>query len=345
MEEWLALMRSGSGERGICNRHAMAAKLPKRRKDVGMWGMNPCGEIVLRPFQFCNLSIVVARPDDTEETLARKVRIATYFGVMQSTATSFRYIRPEWKKNVEEERLIGVDITGHADCPLIRDGAPGRDALLQRLKKVVHDTKVELAGRFEINESTADTTVKPSGDSSVFFDCGSGISARFAQYQWRWVRESMHSPTARFLIDQGVPYAQAPEDPSLLVFGFPRKAPEGCLLRDDQDAIQQLENWLLWKRNWAEHSVSATIYIRPEEWFRAGAWVYDHFDEITGLSFMPKDNGTYRYAPNEEMTKEQYEEVMASFPEIHWEKLCRYESEDNTESAHTLACTGGSCDL
>lgn len=345
MEEWLALMRSGSGERGICNRYAMAAKLPKRRKDIGLWGMNPCGEIILRPFQFCNLSIAIARPDDTEETLTEKVRIATYFGVMQSTATNFRYIRPDWKKNCEEERLLGVDITGHADCPLIRDGAPGRDALLQRLKKVVHDTKAELAKRFEINESTADTTVKPSGDSSVFFDCGSGISARFAQYQWRWCRESKTSPLARFLVDQGVPHAEAPEDASLFVFGFPRKAPEGCLLRDDQDAIQQLENWLLWKRNWAEHSVSATIYIRPDEWFRAGAWVYDHFDEITGLSFMPKDNGTYRYAPNEEMTKEQYEEAMNNFPEVAWEKLCRYETEDNTESAHTLACVGGSCDL
>lgn len=344
MDEWLALVRSGSGERGIFNRYAASANRPARRKDAVMWGMNPCGEIILRPFQFCNLSIVVARPDDTEETLAYKVKVATYFGIMQSTATNFRYIRPDWKKNVEEERLLGVDITGHADCPLLRDGTPGRAELLQRLGKVVKEVKKDLAKRFEIPESTADTCVKPSGDSAVFFDCASGISARYAQYQWRWVRESMHSPVARFLIDEGVPHAVAPEDPSLFVFGFPRKAPEGATLRNDQTAIQQLENWLLWKKNWAEHSVSATIYVAPHEWLQVAAWVYDNFDHITGLSFLPKDNGTYRYAPNEEMTEEQYNEAMAKFPTIHWEKLCRYETDDQTESAQTMACFGGGCD-
>ncbi len=306
--------------------------------------MNPCGEILLRPFQFCNLSICVARPWDTEESLMKKVRVATYFGVIQSTATKFRYIREDWKRNVEEERLLGVDITGHADCPILRSGVPGRDALLQRLKAEVHKVKAELAGRFGIPESTADTTVKPSGDSAVFFDCGSGISARFAAYQWRWVRESKDSPVAKFLIDEGVPYAEAPEDATLLVFGFPKAAPVGAMLRDDQTALEQLENWLVWKTNWSEHSVSATIYVQPHEWFAVGAWVYDHFDQITGLSFLPKDNGSYSYAPNEEMTKEQFEAVTAKFPKLNWAKLCRYEDDDQTVSAQTAACFGGGCD-
>lgn len=343
MEEWLALIRSKSGERGIFNRYAASASRPKRRKDA-VWGMNPCGEIVLRPFQFCNLSIAVARPDDTEETLTHKVRVATYFGVMQSTATKFRYIRSDWKKNCEEERLLGVDITGHADCPLLRAGVPGRDQLLQRLKAVVAETKVELAGRFGIPESTADTTVKPSGDSAVFFDCGSGISPRFAEHQLRWCRESMHSPVAKFLIDEGVPYATAPEDATLLVFGFPKKAPEGATLVKDLTALQQLENWLVWKLNWAEHSVSATIYVDEHEWLDVGAWVYAHFDQITGLSFLPRDNGSYSYAPNEALSKEAYDEAIAKFPTINWTKLCRYEDDDQTEASSTPACFGGSCE-
>jgi ribonucleoside-triphosphate reductase len=344
MEEWLSLVRSKSGERGLFNREACTAHLPRRRK-AARFGTNPCAEIILRPYQFCNLSIAIARPDDTEESLLRKVTIATYFGMLQTTATNFRYIRPDWKRNVEEERLLGVDITGHADCPLLQYGAPGRRELLAKLKARVDEIATMLSKRFGINRPAADTCVKPSGDSSVFFDCGSGISARFAQHQWRWVRESVHSPVAKFLIDEGVPYAPAPEDPSLYVFGYPKKAPKNCTLRNDLTAIQQLENWLEWKQVWAEHSVSATIYVEEHEWFATGAWVYDHFDHITGLSFLPKDNGSYKYAPNEELTEEQYEEVMAAFPQLNWAKLCRYELEDSTESAQTLACTGGSCEL
>jgi ribonucleoside-diphosphate reductase alpha chain len=344
MREWLSLIESKSGERGIFNRKACIDNRPARRK-AAKFGCNPCAEIILRPFSFCNLSIVVARPNDTRASLRRKVWAATVFGMMQSTATKFDYLRPEWKQNAEDERLLGVDITGHADCPLLRYGAPGRDELLQELKQVVQDTKREFAPRFGINESAADTTVKPSGDSSVFFDCGAGISARFSRYQIRWVRESAKSPIAHFLKDAGVPWAVAPEDKALLVFGFPKQAPAMATMRDDLPALAQLENWLTWKTHWAEHSVSATIYVDTHEWLDVGHWVYNHFDLITGLSFLPKDNGVYTYAPNEELTREQYDEWVAKFPKLNWAKLQAYEDGDQTESAQTYACTGGACEL
>lgn len=344
MDEWTALVRSKSGERGIFNRRAALEHLPSRRKRK-KFGTNPCAEIILREFGFCNLSIVVARPWDTPESLMRKVICATYFGTMQATATDFRYIRSEWKKNAEEERLLGVDITGHADCPLLRYGAPGRDELLDKLRNAVAETNAKLAARFGINRSACDTCVKPSGDSSIFFDCGSGISPRYSEYQIRTVRESIHTPLAQFLIDQGVPHEVSQHNPELLVFSFPKQSPAGATLRNDLTAIQQLDNWLTWKQHWAEHSVSATIYVDEHEWLAVGAWVYEHFDHITGLSFLPKDNGIYAQAPNQELTKAQYEKMVAEFPEIEWAKLCRYEDDDQTESAQTLACVGGTCEL
>lgn len=305
-----------------------------------------CAEIILRSRQFCNLSIVVARPDDTEETITRKVIAATIFGTIQATCTDFNYLRPEWNQNTEDEALLGVDITGHADCPLLCPGNPDRAAMLARLRAVVAETNAKYAALFGINRSAADTCVKPSGDSSVFFDCGSGISARFANYQIRWVRSSKDSPISKFLIDQGVPHYEAPEAPErLYVFGFPKKAPKGALVRDDLNALAQLENWLVWKKNWAEHSVSATIYVEDHEWLEVGTWVYKNFDEITGLSFLPKDNGVYKHAPNEELTAEQYEKFVSEFPRINWAKLCQYENEDMTESAQTFACVGGTCEI
>lgn len=293
----------------------------------------------------CNLSIVVARPDDTRESLCRKVRLAAYWGTMQATCTDFRYIREEWKQNCDEEALLGVDITGHADCPLLRFDAAGREELLRELRQIVAVTNAELAARFGIRRAAADTCVKPSGDSSVFFNCASGLSPWFAQYRIRWVRESIHSPVAKLLRDEGVPWAVAPEDPSLLVFGFPSKAPDSCTLRNDMTALQQLENWLVWKQNWAEHSVSATIYVEPHEWLDVGRWVYAHFDEITGLSFLDKDNGIYQKPPNEEITEAQYKAMVEKFPLLRWEKLSRYEHTDMTESSQTLACVAGVCSL
>ena len=342
MREWLTLASSGSGERGIFNRDAARKHRPDRRQD---WRFicNPCAEVILRTHGCCNLSIAVARPHDTRESLRKKVRLATIFGVIQSTCTDFKYIRPEWKQNADEERLLGVDITGHADCPLLRYGAPGRAALLRELKAVVAETRREFAARFGINESAADTCVKPGGDSAVLFDCASGVSPRFSKYQVRWVRESANSPVAAFLKDAGVPWAQAPEEPSLLVFGFPKASPEGSTTRDDLTAIQQLENWLEWKTCWAEHSVSATIYVEPHEWLAVGNWVYEHFDHITGLSFLPKDNGVYAYAPNESLTEQQYEEMVSKFPTLRWDRLTAYELEDATEATQTVACVSGAC--
>jgi ribonucleoside-diphosphate reductase alpha chain len=231
---------------------------------------------------------------------------------------------------------------------LLRYGAPGRDEVLRILKQVQHETKVKYARRFGINESTADTCVKPGGDSGVFFDCGSGISDRYAEQQIRWVRENKDSPVAQFLIDSGVPHAPAPESPEeLLVFGFPRESPPGSTTRNDHTAIQQCEMWMETKKNWAEHSVSATIYVEPHEWLELGAWIYkkENWDHITGLSFLPKDNGSYTFAPNEELTPAAYAEFKAKFPKLNWAKLQHYEKEDMTESSGTVACSSGSCDL
>ena len=304
-----------------------------------------CAEIILRPNEFCNLSIAIARPDDSVASLANKVRVATIFGTLQAACTNFKYIREAWHKNCEEEALLGVDITGQMDCPLLRPGAEGRDKLLQDLRDLSVKTNEEWAKKLNINKAAAVTCVKPSGDSAQFFNCGSGIHAWFGKYFIRRVRERADSPIARMLIDQGVPHITAPEDPSLVCFEFPRKAPEGALTRHDQTAVEQLENWLTWKRHWAEHSVSATVYVDPHEWLETGAWVHKHFDEVSGVSFLPRDNGTYTGTPYEEIGEEEYRKRMAELPKIDWSKLIRYETEDNTVSSQSLACVAGGCDF
>ena len=304
-----------------------------------------CAEIILRPHEFCNLTIVIARPDDTPETLKEKIRVATIFGTLQASCTRFKYIREDWHKNCEEEALLGVDITGQMDCPLLRPGAEGREKLLEELKAVVAKTNEEWAKKIGINRAAADTCVKPSGDSSQFFNCGSGIHAWFGKFFIRRVRERKDSPVARMLMDQGVPWMVAPEDPSLVCFEFPRKAPEGALTRHDQTAVEQLENWLVWKRHFAEHSVSATVYIEDTEWFEAGRWVHKNFDEVSGVSFLPRDNGSYTGTPYEEIGEEEYRKRLAALPEIDWSKLVRYETEDMTVGSQTYACTAGGCDF
>jgi ribonucleoside-diphosphate reductase alpha chain len=344
VEEWLALAKSGSGERGIFNREGVNKALPERRKPW-TFGTNPCAEIILRPYQFCNLSIVVARENDTPESLAKKVRIATIFGTMQSCLTNFKYIRKEWKDNCEEERLLGVDITGQMDCPILRPGAKGRAELLEKLRGIVNKTNEEYAKKFGIPKSAADTCVKPSGDSAVMFGCSSGIHARFAQYYIRRVRERADSPIAHMLIDAGVPWIVAPEDASLVAFEFPCASPKGAIIKTQQTAIDQLDNWLDWKRHWAEHSVSATVYMEQDEWLDAGTWVYKNFDEISGISFLPRDNGTYTGTPYEEIDEAEYKRRVETFPQVDWAKLSRYEKTDHTESAQTYACTSGSCEL
>lgn len=345
MDEWLALAKSGSGERGIFNRDGVLKMLPKRRKKH-RFGCNPCAEIILRPYQFCNLTIAVARHDDTPETLREKVRVAAIFGTLQAALTNFNYIRDDWRKNCEEEALLGVDVTGQMDCPILRPGAAGREELLEDFKRIAAETNEKWAARIGINRSASDTCVKPSGDSSAFFWCGSGIHAWFANFFIRRTRERGDSPVAKMLKDAGVPWIQAPEDPSLVCFEWPsRPAGEGAPTRTDFTAVQQLENWLVWKKHFAEHSVSCTIYVEPHEWLEVGVWVKRHFGQISGLSFMPRDNGVYSGTPYEEITEEQFKDRAAAFPDINWAKLARYEQEDLTDGAQTYACTAGGCEL
>jgi len=341
-QEWESLARSGTGERGVFNRSATWRWRPRRR-ELAQFGTNPCGEIVLRPYEFCNLSIAVARPEDTEETLAEKVKAATYFGVLQSLATDFRYIRSDWARNCKEERLLGVDITGHVDCPLLRRNTPERNALLVRLKGMATSTAESLARQWGIAMPAAITTVKPSGDSAVLFGCSSGVHPRYAKYYIRWVRESKESPVAKFLAASGVPNHPAPEAPDrLMVFGFPVKSPEDALTRNDLTAVEQLENWLAWRENYVEHSVSATVYVDHHEWTEVGKWVWEHLDAITGISFLPKDNGVYRYAPHEEISEEEYASLVQQFPEIDWSRLAEYDQGHYFDRGH-FVCSAGSC--
>jgi ribonucleoside-diphosphate reductase alpha chain len=238
--------------------------------------------------------------------------------------------------------LLGVDITGQVDCELLRYGISGREALLRKLKEESIQTAKMLAQRFGINMPAAITTIKPSGDSAVLFGCSSGVHPRYARFYRRWVRESKDSPMCKFLVSQGVPYAPAPEAPErLMVFCFPVKSPEGVLTRNDLSAIQQLENWLAWRENYTEHSVSCTVYVGDNEWDEVGEWVWNHMDSITGVSFLPRDNGTYKYAPNEEITEDEYMDIMRQFPKIDWSKLREFDQPVNAQSIFT--CSAGSC--
>jgi ribonucleoside-triphosphate reductase len=346
MTEWLALAKSGSGERGILNRCGILKQIPKRRKKAKFL-VNPCGEAINRPNQACNLSIAVARADDTPETLEAKVVQAAVYGTLQSTLTNFAYVRPVYKENCDEERLLGVDINGQMDCPLLRPNAPGREALLRHLKEVAVRTNAALAARLGIPASAAVTVVKPSGNSGVFFGCSSGMHPRWSRYQVRRVRCERYGPMAALLVHEGVPHEVDPHNEGLFVFDFlPEPAPEGTPTRHDLTAVEQFANWLVWKTCWTEHNPSVTITVAPDEWLELGAEVYKHFDKIGGVSFLPKDGGTYRLAPNEELTREDYEARRAVFPRINWAKLSRFEGgEDHTTSAQEAACGGGACAL
>ena len=354
MREWLNLAASGSGERGIWNVGSLDKTLPKRRKRRRMRG-NPCGEVNLLDGQFCNLSIAVVRANDTAEGLVRKVRIAARFGTIQSTMTSFRYLRDKWKKNCEEERLLGVDLIGASDNPLMqyKRYGPGRQIrrdFLLHLKDVVTIRNEYDARRLGINPSAAATVIKPSGNSSVLLDCGNTITGRFAMYQIRRVRCNSIDPVCKLLIDAGVPHHPEyddpnPKNPAVWVFEFPWRAPNGAVTKDDMNAIDQLENWLDFKKFWTEHNPSATIYVGKDEWMEVGAWVLRNWDWVGGLSFLPRSDHVYPLAPNEAISKDKYEELVASFPVIPWEKLSRYEDDDQTTGAQEFACTGGTCEL
>jgi len=347
LQEWTSLYNSHSGERGIFSREASKSQAAKngRRDSSFDFGTNPCSEIILRPYQFCNLTEVVVRAEDTVESLANKIRIATILGTFQSTMTHFPYLRKVWQKNTEEERLLGVSLTGILDNKWMGEVSDSTAKALEQLRKVAVDTNSDLATQLGIPKSAAITCVKPSGTVSQLVDSASGIHARHSQYYIRRVRGDKKDPLSAFLTSAGVPAEDCVMRPdSTVVFSFPMKAPEGARLRDDLTAIEHLDVWMMYQRHWCEHKPSVTISVKEDEWMDVGAWVFRNFDEISGVSFLPWAGGTYRQAPYEECNKEQYEEMLSKMPkDIKWDDLV--EVEDNVEGAQTLACVAGHCEI
>ena len=348
MEEWLALIKSKSGERGIFNRDAaqkQASRWGRRAADVE-YGCNPCSEILLRSNQMCNLSEVVLRPEDSFEVIKEKVTRATILGVFQSTLTDFKGVDPELQKNCEEERLLGVSLTGVMDHPVLNRVCDEAVTWLQELRDHARAVATEWASIFGINVSTAITCNKPSGTVAQLTDAGTGgLHPRFGKYYIRTYRQDNKDPLTQFLKDQGVCWEPSLMKPdSETIFSFAVESPDGAVFRDDRTAIEQLEHWLMFQRHWCEHKPSVTIYVKDHEWVEVGAWVYKHFDEVCGVSFLPFDNGTYRQAPFTEIGKEEYEAFKAKFPgTVNWDEFV--EIDDQTGGAQELACTGGVCTL
>jgi len=345
MEEWVSLYNSHSGERGIFNREAAKKTVAKYgHRDVGYdFGTNPCSEIILRPYQFCNLTEAVIRHDDTKETLLRKVRLATILGTIQSSFTKFPYLRKVWQRNTEEERLLGVSFTGIYDNKLTCTQGEELNVILTQLREMARATNKQWAERLGIPTSAAITCVKPSGTVSQLVDSASGIHPRHAKYYIRRVRGDKKDPLSQFLIQQGIPNEECVYKPTqTVVFSFPQKAPDG-LVRDDVTPIKHLELWLTYQRFWCEHKPSVTISVEEKDWPSVGAWTWENFSEISGVSYLPYDGGTYRQAPYEECTEEEYNNLKAKIPTINWSEL--KEETDNVEGVQTLACSAGSCDI
>ena len=349
MREWMALVESGSGERGIFNREASKKQAKKngRRDDSYDFGTNPCSEIILRPYQFCNLTEVVVRATDNIKDLERKVRLATILGTIQSTFIQFPYLRKVWQRNTAEERLLGVSLTGVMDNPLMNLKNTGLDKTLEHLKWIAVETNKLWAEKLGIPVSAAITCNKPSGTVSQLCDSASGIHARHSEYYIRRVRGDMKDPLTQFMVDQGIPSEPDVFKPDqTMVFSFPQKAPDKAVVTSDMSAIDQLEMWLAYQRSWCEHKPSVTINVRSDEWFEVGAFVYKNFDEMSGVSFLPYSEHTYQQAPYEEIGKSDYKKLLSAMPEsIDWAKLKEYEAEDTTIGSQTLACTGGSCEI
>ena len=349
MREWMSLVESGSGERGVFNREASKKQAAKfgRRDPEHDFGTNPCSEIILRPYQFCNLTEVVVRATDSVDDLERKVKLATILGTVQSTYTKFPYLRKVWRNNTEEERLLGVSLTGIMDNPLLTSKNVGLSKTLEHLRNVAVSTNHELADRLDIQRSAAITCVKPSGTVSQLVDSSSGIHARHSHYYIRTVRGDNKDPLTQFMIDQGIPNEPDVFKPDqTTVFSFPVKAPAGAVVTEDLTAIEQLETWLMFQRHWCEHKPSVTINVRKDEWFEVGAFVYEHFDEMSGVSFLPYNEHTYQQAPYQEIGKKEYEELAKLMPEkIDWNLLTNYEESDNTVGMQTMACSGDSCEI
>ncbi len=349
MREWQALVESKSGERGIFNRQASKVQAAKNgRRDANYeFGTNPCSEIILRPNQFCNLTEVVVRATDTIENLEGKVRIATILGTIQSSYTKFPYLRKVWSKNTEEERLLGVSLTGIMDNPLMTSENRGLEKTLEHLRSLAVATNAEWADRLGIPVAAAISCNKPSGTVSQLVDSSSGIHARHSPYYIRTVRGDNKDPLTQFMKDQGIPNEPCVmKGDTTTVFSFPQKSPAGAVTRNDMTAIEQLNLWLTYQRHWCEHKPSVTISVRDSEWMHVGAFVYEHFDEMSGVSFLPHSDHTYQQAPYQDCTKEDYEVLLSSMPEkIDWSKLSDYEQEDNTVAMQTMACTGDVCEV
>jgi ribonucleoside-triphosphate reductase (thioredoxin) len=363
MEEWTSLVKSKSGERGIFNRVAAQKQAARwgRRKENLNYGCNPCSEIILRDKQFCNLTEVVVRSSDTFEDLARKVKLATILGTIQSSLTNFLFLSEEWKKNTEEERLLGVSLTGIMDNSFMT-GIGVEDAgisatfghedwtleqVLDELRNIARETNEEFSKQLGITPSVAITCVKPSGTVSQLVDSASGIHSRHSPYYIRRLRMDKKDPICDFLISKGVPVEDCISQPAnTYIFSFPQKAPTGAVVGDSRSALEQLELWLIYQRYWCEHKPSCTVRVRDEEWLEVGAWVWKHFDEISGISFLPYSNHTYQQAPYEEITKEQYEELIKNsetYQNLNWKEM--QEEVDNTVSSQELACVGGACEI
>jgi ribonucleoside-diphosphate reductase alpha chain len=349
MREWLALVESKSGERGIFNREASKKQAAKfgRRDPNYEFGTNPCSEIILRPYQFCNLTECVVRATDTLQDLERKVKLATILGTIQSTMIKFPYLRKVWQNNTAEERLLGVSMTGIMDNPLMTNKNKGLEKTLEHLRDIAVNTNAEWAELLGIPASAAISCVKPSGTVSQLVDSASGIHARHSPHYIRTVRGDNKDPLTQFMIDQGIPNEPCVMKPdSTVVFSFPVKSPSQAVTRNDMTAVEQLELWLTYQRHWCEHKPSVTISVRDTEWMSVGAFVYEHFDEMSGVSFLPHSDHTYQQAPYQDCTKEEYEEMLSKMPDkIDWELLNEYESEDNTVSMQTMACSGDSCEI
>lgn len=350
MEEWIALVRSGSGERGIFNRAGLVDTLPKRRLkqwkngEFPSWGTNPCGEIILQSKQFCNLSEVVARADDTEETLLRKIRLATILGTYQASLTYFPYLSKEWKKNCEKERLLGVSITGQWDSTVVRD-----PLVLKKLKLFSVEVNKKYAKRLGITSSTCITCVKPSGTVSQTVDCASGMHPRHSQYYVRRIRISATDALFKMLKDQGVSYlpevGQTVENATTFVLEFPVQAPENAIFKNDLTALDQLKHWKVVKENFTEHNPSVTISVGEDEWIVVANWIYENWNLVGGLSFLPRSNHVYQLAPYEEISKEKYEEMLKKVQDLDFSKIVTYEKVDETEVKKELACVGNVCEI
>ena len=348
MREWTSIYESHSGERGIFNREASQKQAAKngRRDATYEFGTNPCSEIILRPYQFCNLSSCIIRSTDTEGDLLRKIRLATILGTFQASLTNFPYLRKIWQKNTEEEALLGVSMTGILDNHLLNDPDDQElPELLEKLRDVAVNTNAEYAAAIGINQSVAVTAIKPEGTVSQLCSTASGIHPQHSQYYIRRVRADNKDPLTQFMLKSGFigePCVMKPE--STTVFSFPVAVAEGALLREDLSAVEHLRLWLIYQRHYCEHKPSVTISVLEKEWMEVGAWVYKHFDEVTGVSFLPMDGGTYRQAPYQECTEQEYQELLAKQPtNIDWDNF--QEHTDNVEGAQQLACTAGACEI